>query len=98
VGNFFSNQRDRYRDGGIIFELNIQKITRTDITSVGFVPVWVYKGWYNERIIYRLIPPAKFEETLEKYNISNSDSIKCTDFYNDTREHLGNLKEINITE
>lgn len=94
LGNFVSNQRDRYRDGGLIFELNILKIGSEIRLSAGYIPVWVYKGLYNGRMIYRLIPPSRLNDAIQKYKINTSDSAKCMEFFNDTRQHLSNIKEI----
>lgn len=43
VGNFISNQRDRYKDGGVIFETVLVKQVdgSIDILSAGYEPVWV---------------------------------------------------------
>lgn len=98
MGNFLSNQRDRYRDGGLMIELNIEKIHKTYITSISYVPAWVYKGIYNGRMIYRIVPPSKFPEAIKKYNISKADSIKGTEFFNDTRVHLNNIPEVPVIE
>lgn len=98
TGNFYSNQRDRYKDGGVILEINIQKVHQSRIISVGYVPVWVYKGWYNNKIIYRLIPSSKIKEAQLKFGINSADSVKCAEFFDDTRKHLGNLKEIPVTD
>jgi poly-gamma-glutamate capsule biosynthesis protein CapA/YwtB (metallophosphatase superfamily) len=94
IGNFISNQRDRYRDGGIIFELNIVKTGTKSVISTGFMPVWVYKGLYHGKMMYKLIPPAKLGNAMQRFQINKADSTKCSEFFNDTRQHLSNLKEI----
>ena len=93
LGNFVSNQRDRYRDGGIIFELELEKIKATRIKSFHYMPVWVYKGIINKRMGYRLVPPFMFDNAVQELNISEADQQKCRDFYNDTRTHLSNVPE-----
>lgn len=98
LGNFLSNQRDRYRDGGLIFELGIEKTDKTRIVSIAYIPAWVYKGLYRGRMIYRIIPPEKFAEAIKKYNISGQDSIKGTEFYKDTRMHLNNIPELLLND
>jgi poly-gamma-glutamate synthesis protein (capsule biosynthesis protein) len=94
LGNFVSNQRDRYRDGGIIFELDLEKVKATRIKSFHYMPVWVYKGIINKKIGYRLIPPFMFDDAVRELNISEADQQKCRDFYNDTRAHLSNVPEM----
>ena len=93
LGNFVSNQRDHYRDGGIIFELELEKIKTTQIKSYHYLPVWVYKGIINKRMGYRLIPPFMFDNAVRELNINDTDQQKCKDFYNDTRIHLSNVPE-----
>lgn len=47
LGNFISNQRDRYRDGGVILNVEITKnFTRDSVFLSGydFIPTWVFKG------------------------------------------------------
>ena len=94
VGNFYSNQRDRYRDGGIMYELDLEKKETTRITACKFLPVWVFKGLVNGKMTYKLIPPENFSDAYKALKISSADSTKCNEFYSDTREHLKNLPEI----
>jgi len=93
VGNFVSNQRDRYRDGGIIFELELEKIKTTRVKSFHYMPVWVYKGIIKNRMGYRLIPPFYFDNAVQELKISEADQKKCLEFYSDTRSHLSNVPE-----
>jgi hypothetical protein len=73
--------------------MNVEKVYTTKITSISYIPAWVYKGVINGRIGYRIIPPVKFQEAVKKYNISAPDSLKCEEFYRDTRIHLNNIPE-----
>jgi poly-gamma-glutamate capsule biosynthesis protein CapA/YwtB (metallophosphatase superfamily) len=93
LGNFVSNQRDRYRDGGIIFELELEKVADTRIKAVRYLPVWVYKGIIKNRMGYRLIPPFMFDNAVRELGISEADRQKCQEFYNDTRQLLENIPE-----
>lgn len=94
LGNFVSNQRDRYRDGGIIFELELEKIKSTKIKSFHYMPVWVYKGIIKNRMNYRVIPPFMFDNAVKELSINDADQQKCRDFYNDTRTQLQNVPEV----
>lgn len=93
MGNFVSNQRDRYRDGGIIFQLELEKIKATHIKAFQYMPVWVYKGIINKRMGYRLIPPFNFDNAVRDLGISEADQQKCREFFSDTRAHLSNVPE-----
>jgi len=94
LGNFVSNQRDRYRDGGIVFEMELEKIKSTRLKSFHYMPVWVYKGIIKNKMGYRVIPPFMFDNAVRELNISEPDQQKCKDFYNDTRELLKNVPEV----
>ena len=65
LGNFISNQRDRYRDGGIIFGLELEKTDRTRITGFDYLPVWVHKPLQVDKQVFRLIPASLPEEDIE---------------------------------
>lgn len=94
MGNFVSNQRDRYRDGGILYELTLHKKDSTIVSTEKFMPIWVYKGWSNGKMIYRLIPPEKFTQARDSLKFGSADSTKCMEFYHDTRDLLSNLGEL----
>ena len=90
LGNFISNQRDRYRDGGITLELTL---TKTDsvvsVQSVGYEPFWVYR--YPERgvSVFRLIRINHYLEFPELYPaISEKDRKLMIQFYDDTKKIL----------
>jgi poly-gamma-glutamate synthesis protein (capsule biosynthesis protein) len=47
LGNFLSNQKDRYCDAGIILNISLTKNWTKDslyISDVTFIPTWVYRG------------------------------------------------------
>jgi poly-gamma-glutamate capsule biosynthesis protein CapA/YwtB (metallophosphatase superfamily) len=93
LGNFVSNQRDRYRNGGILFEIELEKIADTRIKSIRYLPVWVYKGIIKNKMGYRLIPPFMFNNAVKDLGINNLDQQKCHEFYDDTRKLLRNMHE-----
>jgi poly-gamma-glutamate synthesis protein (capsule biosynthesis protein) len=93
LGNFVSNQRDRYRDGGIIVEMELEKIKATQIKAFHYMPVWVYKGIIKNRMNYRVVPPFMYENAVRELNINDTDQQKCKTFYNDTRTLLQNVPE-----
>jgi poly-gamma-glutamate synthesis protein (capsule biosynthesis protein) len=96
LGNFVSNQRDRYKDGGILIELDLSKNNDTHLQSVSYLPVWVYKGVINGKISYRLIPPQKFSDLIPIYNISDKDQNAANLFFEDTSTQLNNIKVADI--
>ncbi len=96
LGNLVSNQRERYKDGGILFELNIAKYNETFLQSCSYIPLWVYKGSVNGKLIYRLIPQQKLDELVDKYNISEQEKYNADKFFEDTREQLNNIKTTDL--
>ncbi len=59
MGNFISNQQDRPRDMGIIFELQLKKSGETgeiSLTQAGYVPTVVYRGDSNGKDTYEVLP------------------------------------------
>ena len=88
LGNFISNQRDRYCDGGITLELTL---ARTDsivaLHSIGYEPFWVYRYPENQVSVFRLIRINDYLEHPERYPaISGNDQKLMKQFYDDTRQ------------
>jgi poly-gamma-glutamate capsule biosynthesis protein CapA/YwtB (metallophosphatase superfamily) len=85
LGNFLSNQRKRYTDGGTILYLNITKNINTDslwISSVEFLPTWIYRGTTDHGREY-LILPAKNEQDYPF--LHESDKRQMQTSFEDTR-------------
>lgn len=93
VGNFVSNQRDRYRDGGIIFELHIEKTTKTIVHSCKYIPAWVFRGTIAGKTDYRLITPNTYENAILELKLNEIDRNKCKTFFEDTESNLPGLKK-----
>lgn len=97
LGNFISNQRDRYRDSGVILTLEITKDpadNKVSIERVSYIPTWVHKFRRDNRWDYRILP---VEEYLTKYNsgqdryIEKGEYERLQQVWKETREHLGEL-------
>ncbi len=94
LGNFISNQRDRYKDGGGILELNFYSINDTlRLHSNTFMPTWTYKGRYQGHYNYYIIPVSMWEKNPDFFGLSKTDSIKISQFAKDSRLLLNNIKE-----
>lgn len=90
LGNFISNQRDRYRDGGITLELTL---TKTDsivtLHSIGYEPFWVYRYPVNNVSVFRLIKINNYLNYPERYpTISEKDQKLMMQFFEDTKRLL----------
>jgi poly-gamma-glutamate synthesis protein (capsule biosynthesis protein) len=91
MGNFFSNQRDRYKDAGAILTINIKKDfkkNRIEISEVSYLPTWVFKGNTTNGKEYVIIPSTNISDTT--INLSKTESYKMTQSFEDTRFILNN--------
>lgn len=94
LGNFVSNQRERYKDGGILARVKIlHRGNQTQLIKIDYKPFWVHKLLPGEtyppfnRRGYYLIPP----QHLELLKTPFSESAK--EFFEDTRELLQGIPE-----
>jgi hypothetical protein len=95
LGNFISNQRERYKDGGIGVELRLKiQGGKVSFRSWGYMPFWCYLGG-NPRGYYAL-PVSDVEKNPSKYNLSAVDQAKMETFAEDTRTLLKGIPEIFI--
>lgn len=80
LGNFVSNQRKRYCDGGIIATIDIERRGDGPLTySLDVTPVWVHTPGYT-------ILPPEVADTMSMDNVSRQ---RYELFINDTRSLLG---------
>jgi poly-gamma-glutamate synthesis protein (capsule biosynthesis protein) len=93
LGNFISNQRDRYRDGGIVFGLELEKTDKTRISGFDYLPVWVHKPLQGDKRVFRLIPAGLPEKEILDLGFTETDLASYHQFCEDTREHLKNVPE-----
>lgn len=103
MGNFVSNQRDRYRDAGEIVFFNLSKNKNSgkiSIDSAAFVPTWVYIK-PNPKT-YFILPSAAFVEDTTFIEIGKDKMLQSLE---DTRKlllhdsldlHEMDLKKLNI--
>jgi len=93
-GNFVSNQRAQYKDGGILVELNLLKAAgSTKMEDFNYMPAWVYRDDLPGKSTFYVIPVSFYETNSSFFNLKDYDRYKITQFANDTREHLKNIKE-----
>ena len=89
LGNFVSNQRDRYKDAGVILNIEITKNfsdNATFISNVDYVPTWVFKGETDKGNEYVILPLLKNYKTSIDDFLSDSDKDKMQQAFNDTNE------------
>jgi poly-gamma-glutamate synthesis protein (capsule biosynthesis protein) len=94
LGNFISNQRAQYKDGGIIFEITLMKTSyETRVADYKYMPTWVYREDKKDKYSFYIIPVGLFYENEQYFNFSDTDKYKIKRFYNDTKGHLKNVQE-----
>jgi len=97
LGNFISNQRDRYKDSGVILDIEIIKdydAGTVQIGRVGYIPTWVHRFVNNGRSDYNVLPVAGYKDG----GLSGEAGERINAVWNETVEHLGDEFEVIETE
>ena len=96
LGNYVSNQRARYKDGGIMVKLELTKNTKQNITKLtdySYIPVWVYKQELPKDTNYYVLPTARYQEFVNAFSMSAKDKSDFNQFISDTHEMMKGVKE-----
>jgi poly-gamma-glutamate capsule biosynthesis protein CapA/YwtB (metallophosphatase superfamily) len=94
LGNFVSNQRAQYKDGGIAFCMDLLKsASGTRIGSFSYLPSWVYREDIQGRSVFYVLPVSLYEKNNNLILLKEFDQYKIGRFAGDTREHLKNVPE-----
>lgn len=97
LGNFVSNQREQYKDGGIVFEIILAKTSGdTYVEDYSYLPYWVHREDLSEKSTFYVLPVRLFENNEVLFELKDYDLYKITRFANDTRKHLGAAPESNF--
>ena len=92
LGNFISNQRERYCDTGMIAFIKIQFEPETDTYSISLLeiePTWVHKFKQGERWKYRILPVREVLNTAlpqEIFNLSPESFQRMQEALRETME------------
>jgi poly-gamma-glutamate capsule biosynthesis protein CapA/YwtB (metallophosphatase superfamily) len=89
LGNFFTNQRWRYSDCGMILNISITKNYKTSkifISKIDYVPTWTYKGKIDSKNEYVVIPSQTYMLNDIFSHLSKADFQKMFQSFKDTRE------------
>ncbi len=89
LGNFVSNQRKRYCDGGVIAYLELTKTPegRLTVSGNGYIPVWVHLHYHDGKSRYNVFPVSTYESISSKVFTPKNDSL-FRFFVDDTRKLL----------
>ena len=95
MGNFVSNQREKYRDLGIIFKLNILKNfpnKTIEIKDIQTVPTWVHRYDQNGKYQFRILPIEQVLKSRKDPLLSAGDYRQLEIDLNNMNRHLNSLK------
>jgi hypothetical protein len=95
LGNFVSNQRAQYKDGGVIAKFYISKTdTLTTIDSTDYLPYWVWRqDNYKGKSTFYALPVSKWENDSSLFNLTTDDIFRLKRFATDTRQHIEGIRE-----
>ncbi len=98
LGNFVSNQRKRYCNGGVVtfVQLSKNEVGKTQITNTGYIPVWVHIPFRDLKRLYQVLPVSEYESVSKQY-FSTADDSLFTEFKTDTYNLL-NTQNVNFPE
>ncbi len=91
MGNFISNQRWRYSDGGMILSFTLIKDLSQDSVYLGdveYLPIWVFKGATSHGREYIIVPSeASFSDSLYSF-LTREDRKLAAQSFHDTQDIL----------
>jgi poly-gamma-glutamate synthesis protein (capsule biosynthesis protein) len=93
MGNLISNQRNRFRDGGILVELTLSRENRA-ISDFAYLPVWVWKPLTKEGTRFTLVPANLDSSSGILSTMSTEDRHKMGLFLEDTRLQMKGRREV----
>jgi poly-gamma-glutamate capsule biosynthesis protein CapA/YwtB (metallophosphatase superfamily) len=94
LGNFVSNQRAQYKDGGIVFEIKLMRTVQgTRVNEFSYMPSWVYREDRSGKSTFYVLPVSLYEKDNSIIDLKDYDKYKIARFAQDTREHLKNILE-----
>jgi hypothetical protein len=94
MGNLISNQRDRNRNGGIAFEIELSKDGEgSEISAFSYLPIWVWKPQTKKGTRFTLVPANLDPSSDILSDMSAGDRSKMFLFLEDTRRRLKGCNE-----
>lgn len=94
LGNFVSNQRNRYRDGGAMFSFTIEKSnSRIFVKDLNYIPYWVYKGVLQNKFQYYILPLNFYRNDTASFPLLRADKDSLIRYSQDIKVQLPNLQE-----
>jgi hypothetical protein len=96
LGNFVSNQRRQYRDGGAMVYLKLKKYDDiVEIAEMAHILVWVWTPTENGKQKYYIVPVSRYEHHSEMFDPASLSLFRR--FRDDSRGHLSK-NNVNVNE
>ncbi|HNW88431.1 MAG TPA: CapA family protein [Bacteroidales bacterium] len=96
LGNYISNQRTRYRDGGMMVKIDLVKHhNKVSIADCGYYLNWVYTPLENGKTRFYILPVSQFENRTGVLDTASFQKMML--YVNDSRGLMKN-KSKNIKE
>ncbi len=104
MGNFFSNQSQRYTDAGVILEIKLAKnVTRDSvwIEDVAYLPTWVFRGQHPKQHIHTILPAERFTQDSAYFYLNADSRAKMKQAFEDTDKYIqlyGKIDRVGLKE
>lgn len=100
LGNFFSNQQNRYTDAGLVLQFDLTKnITKGTVTLQGvrYVPTWVYRAYNPTKKIHIILPAEVATQDTIPYAFLSADYItKLKQAWTDTDLYVNKYRKLQL--
>jgi poly-gamma-glutamate capsule biosynthesis protein CapA/YwtB (metallophosphatase superfamily) len=94
LGNYVSNQRAQYKDGGIMFFMKLSKTrSGTVLAEYSYLPCWVWRAELSGKYAFHILPVDLYNRNVSLFSMPDTDRSKISRFYEDTKEHLKGIPE-----
>ena len=88
LGNFISNQRKRYRDGGIMLKVEwIKTESLPTVSHISYLPFWVWKSTKAGRTRFQTL----LQKEIELRGLTPQEKRQARLFFSDTKSLLPNI-------
>lgn len=104
MGNFISNQYQRYCDAGMILNLQLTKnVTRDSmwISDVAYLPTWVFRGQHPKQHIHTILPAQPHRGDSAYFYLTADLKAKKKQALEDTDRYInlyGKIRRVDVAE
>lgn len=100
LGNFFSNQVNRYTDAGVVLQFALTKNKNTGKVTLGriqYVPTWVYRGTNPVKKLHIIFPAEIGQADSLPYAFLNTEShTKLKQAWTDTELYINKYRRLEL--